>query len=131
MIKVSFIVSLTVLVNKKKWSLCGANGPNAMKENAMGRCAVTPGSGGLRRVGYLPVGASTYLASSYILDRISIYDHFDRFPRVEGSRKEVIGGRKKLTWPAMEPSWADLPLTVKVTPLGALDLTSRLAKEAC
>ena len=27
----------------------------------------------------------------------------------------------------MGPSWADLPLTVKVTPLGALDLTSRLA----
>lgn len=27
----------------------------------------------------------------------------------------------------MGPSWADLPFTVKVTPLGALDLTSRLA----
>lgn len=27
----------------------------------------------------------------------------------------------------MGPSWADLPLTVKVTPLGALDLTSRFA----
>lgn len=28
----------------------------------------------------------------------------------------------------MGPSWADLPLTLKVTPLGALDLTSRLAE---
>ena len=43
------------------------------------------------------------------------------FPRIRE-------GRKKLTWPAIEPSWADLPLTVKVTPLGALDLTSRLAR---
>lgn len=29
----------------------------------------------------------------------------------------------------MEPSWEDLPLTVKVTPLGALDLTSRDAAD--
>lgn len=36
---------------------------------------------------------------------------------------------RKLTWPAMEPSWEDLPLTVKVTPLGALDLTSRDAAD--
>lgn len=33
-----------------------------------------------------------------------------------------------LTLPAIGPSWADLPFTLKVTPLGALDLTSRLAK---
>lgn len=30
----------------------------------------------------------------------------------------------------MEPSWADFPFTLKVTPLGALDLTSRLAVDA-
>jgi hypothetical protein len=39
------------------------------------------------------------------------------------------GSSRKLTWPAMEPSWEDLPLTVKVTPLGALDLTSRDAAD--
>jgi hypothetical protein len=32
-----------------------------------------------------------------------------------------------LTEPEMGPSCADLPLTLKVTPLGAFDLTSRLA----
>ena len=32
-----------------------------------------------------------------------------------------------LTEPEIGPSCADLPLTLKVTPLGALDLTSRLA----
>ena len=35
--------------------------------------------------------------------------------------------RKRLTEPAIGPSWADLPFTLKVTPLGALDLTSKLA----
>lgn len=30
----------------------------------------------------------------------------------------------------MGPSWADLPFTLKVTPLGALDLTSRLARDS-
>lgn len=28
------------------------------------------------------------------------------------------------TWPLVEPSWADFPLTLKLTPLGALDWTS-------
>jgi hypothetical protein len=49
------------------------------------------------------------------------------FARI-GPSPRIRKGRKKPTWPAMEPSWADLPLTVKVTPLGALDLTSRLAR---
>lgn len=35
--------------------------------------------------------------------------------------------RETLTEPAIGPSWADLPFTLKVTPLGALDLTSKLA----
>ena len=35
-----------------------------------------------------------------------------------------------LTEAEIGPSWADLPLTLKVTPLGALDLTSRLAATA-
>ena len=33
-----------------------------------------------------------------------------------------------LTDPEVEPSWADLPLTLKDTPLGAVDLTSRLPR---
>ena len=36
-------------------------------------------------------------------------------------------GRRNLTLPLVEPSCADFPLTLKVTPLGALDLISRLA----
>ena len=32
-----------------------------------------------------------------------------------------------LTDPAVEPSWEDFPLTLKLTPFGAFDLTSRLA----
>lgn len=39
----------------------------------------------------------------------------------------IAHGRPKLTLPEMGPSWAFFPFTVKVTPLGALDLTSRLA----
>ena len=42
----------------------------------------------------------------------------------------LIGVRRKtdvLTEPEMGPSCADLPLTLKVTPLGAFDLTSRFA----
>ena len=31
-----------------------------------------------------------------------------------------------LTEPEVAPSWLDLPLTLKVTPLGAVDFTSRL-----
>lgn len=43
----------------------------------------------------------------------------------------VIGLRRDidvLTEPEMGPSCADLPLTLKVTPLGAFDLTSRVAE---
>ena len=39
----------------------------------------------------------------------------------------ISGPYAARTEPAMGPSWADLPFTLKVTPLGALDLTSRLA----
>jgi hypothetical protein len=35
----------------------------------------------------------------------------------------------KHTDPLMGPSWADLPFTLKVTPFGALDLTSRAAAD--
>ena len=42
--------------------------------------------------------------------------------------RDRLGARIQLTLPEMGPSWADLPFTVKVTPLGALDLTSRLAR---
>ena len=50
-------------------------------------------------------------------------------PQIIPISKHPIGGagKQRLTEPAIGPSWADLPFTLKVTPLGALDLTSRLA----
>lgn len=34
------------------------------------------------------------------------------------------------TDPVVDPSWEDFPLTLKLTPFGALDLTSRLAVQS-
>ena len=36
-------------------------------------------------------------------------------------------GKAVLTDPVVEPSCEDFPFTLKITPFGALDLTSRLA----
>lgn len=72
---------------------------------------VFPGSGGFR-LGDLPVGLSTYLASSC---------------RKALALISCVSGLERPTEPPIGPSWADLPFTLKVTPLGALDLTSRLA----
>lgn len=99
-----------------------------MNVNLSSSTAGDEGTGGVRKGcshcflrfrGPLPVGWSTYLASSYNRMMVSIIIH-NQWKDTEG-----IG---ELTEPAMGPSWADLPFTLKVTPLGALDLTSRLAR---
>lgn len=72
---------------------------------------VFTGSGGFR-LGNLPVDLSSYLASSC---------------RGGISMNSGPPELSELTEPLIGPSWADLPFTLKVTPLGALDLTSRLA----
>lgn len=46
---------------------------------------------------------------------------------VSGGIGHISEAKEEPTEPVTAPSWADFPLTVKLTPLGALDLTSRLA----
>jgi hypothetical protein len=112
-----------VVENTKKDTRRDARWPHDRK-NVIGRALDVPGSGGLRWTGPLPVGASTYLASSCRRQNLV------RIQRGCSLCRAAVRDLRKLTWPAMEPSWEDLPLTVKVTPLGALDLTSRDAAEA-
>lgn len=65
----------------------------------------------------IPVGISAYLASIYISE-----------PICELNIPQSLRGICRYhTEPLVEPSWADFPLTLKLTPLGAFDLTSILA----
>ena len=69
----------------------------------------------------LPVGGSAYLASTYCIQCISFI----------GDCASKLGRSHNRSWRLTEalvgPSWVDVPLTLKLTPLGAFDLTSILA----
>jgi hypothetical protein len=68
------------------------------------------------------MGLSTYLASSYF-EKKKLVNSSSFFVFLQA---QVIAMMEH-TEPPIGPSWADFPLTVNVTPLGALDLTSMLA----
>jgi hypothetical protein len=51
------------------------------------------------------------------------------FAAADSSRKRMEAGGKRLTAPLVAPSWLLLPVTLKATLLGVLDLTSRVPAE--